>query len=176
MNLSRSRPFPSHDWGDPDHRGDRHCQTDGCSATWKAEYDDPPPWKCKRTPLKRGSGPKPVADGGRKNRRDSESGVKHIYGPAWRFASHLPCCVCGQIDGTPADHWKTVGAGGKDPANVIPVDADHNNRHDLGPDTWADTYDVDPQQVAWDVWEQFKTARPEDAEKLEDHLPERRAA
>lgn len=219
MTLSRSRPLPSHTWSDPDESGGRHCQTEGCDTTWKAEYDDPPPWGCsggrthdwsrdgrywrcsntgctarefspdgepdvdwpcrgglKRSELENGSGPRPVAAGGRKNREDPETGVQYRYGPFWRFASYRPCVVCGTLDGAPADHWVPVGRGGKDPANCLSLCVHHQDRHDMGEDTWRETYDVDVEEELDRAWREFRKLKPELAEKLEDHLPERRAA
>lgn len=107
-------------------------------------------------------------------RTDAETGIRHTYGPYWKFASHEPCCVCGRRDGTPADHWMTVGTLGKDPANCLPVCTDHNDRHELGRDTWVETYGVEVEAVLREVWEKFKAARPEQADRLVRHLPNRR--
>lgn len=126
--------------------------------------------------LQRSSSLSAVADGGRRNREDHETGVRHTYGPYWRWAFTSPCCVCGRVDGAPADHWKTVGAGGRDPGNCLPVCTDHNDRHELGRQTWAEIYGIEPFEVARGLWRQFKRHNPDTAEKLEPHLPERRAA
>lgn len=53
-------------------------------------------------------------------RRHDDTGFKHTYGPEWLRVSSMRCCVC---DRKPwwAHHVKTVGSGGRDIGNVVPL-------------------------------------------------------
>lgn len=158
-------PLPSHDWPDGRDAGPpQTCET--CQAEWREGYDDPPPYSCKREPLERSTGVR-KRNPERLRRRRISGGVKHTYGPAFRAISKLPCCVCGTRDGAPADHWVPVGRGGTDVANCLPICADHQDRHDLGPDTWAETHGVDPEAACERAWRTFLRRRPKLARKLE---------
>ncbi len=118
----------------------------------------PRPWNStidRRVGLRRGAPPqrtgrlRPINPERRARSRGGPPGSpeRHIYGPYWIFASWLPCCVCGAVDGAPADHWKTVGSGGRDYGNCLPVCVAHNDRHELGRETWQGFYRVDAEAV-----------------------------
>lgn len=158
------------------------CGNRGCTASEFSPDGEPDVGYACEGGLKKSGGPdrssrpRPVAKGGPKNRRDPETGVKHTYGPCFEWISkNLPCCVCGTLDGAPADHWKTVKTGGKDPGNCLPLCRSHQGRHDMGPKTWTTVHRVDPTEVAIEAWRAFVRAEPEMAEKMEDHLPRRAA-
>lgn len=180
MSRSRLSPDPTHNWKRQGGGWWECVNPGGCGARqWAPDGEPDVSYACdglQKTELEDGSGPRPVTDGGRKGREDPETGVKHTYGPFWVWVSAAPCCVCGTLDGAPADHWIPVGRGGKDPANCIPVCTNHNDRHELGEETWPETYYVDAKAVAWEQWERFRERKPKLAEKLEPYLPERRAA
>jgi hypothetical protein len=53
-------------------------------------------------------------------RRYDEAGNKHTYGPEFMRVSSLDCHFCGKR-GWWAHHVKTVGSGGQDAFNLIPV-------------------------------------------------------
>lgn len=168
--MKRRRAFPAHDWprgldaGPP-----QTCET--CGAEWDASYESPPPFPCKRTPLEstgtldRSKGLSPVSE--RKQERRHEDGVKHTYGPAWKTISRFPCCVCGTRDGAPADHWVPVGRGGTDVGNCLPLCSDHQGRHRMGEQTWAERHDVDPKEACEWAWRTFARRRPRLAQRLE---------
>lgn len=109
----------------------------------------------------------------RERTRTDENGLRHTYGEYFRFASVTqPCAVCGTYDEAGADHYVPVGRGGRDPANCIPICANHQDRHQLGIDTWQDRYDVDAEQACREAWASFQLRRPKLARKLAEHLPE----
>lgn len=177
MKPSRISSDPTHNWSRQSGGWWKCVNPGGCGARqWSPDGEPDASFACdglQKTELENGSGPPPVADGGRKRRTDPETGVRHTYGPCFEWISqNLPCCVCGKTDGAPADHWKTVGSGGKDPGNCLPICADHSGRHDMGRETWATAHRIDPVETAMEAWRAFERAEPELAEKLESHLPE----
>lgn len=177
--TSRLTASREHSWS----RDGRYweCSNRGCTAREFSPDGEPEvKYACegglkKTSGPDRSSGPRPVAKGGRKNRRDPETGVRYRYGPYWKWASYRPCVVCGTLDGAPADHWVPVGRGGKDPANCLSCCVDHQDRHQVGEETWPEKYDVGVEEELWETWREFRRAKPEIAEKLEPQLPERRA-
>lgn len=56
MTLTRSRPFPSHDWPEGYKAGPpQTCTT--CHTEWREGFEAPPPWPCKRSPVDDGKPP-----------------------------------------------------------------------------------------------------------------------
>lgn len=79
--------------------------------------------------------PMPTKNAARqKKRRD----VGEVYGPFFAYVKTLPCAVYGE--GDPCEgpvtghHLRSVGAGGKDAANLAPLCAKHHRLiHNIGP-------------------------------------------
>lgn len=93
MNLTRSTPIPSHSF--PDEGEVRECED--CGAEWDTtEYDDPPPWPCRRTPLDSGSGPAPVSDRREEKRSSSVTGERLVFQPQLMdWITGRPCFLSG---------------------------------------------------------------------------------
>lgn len=92
----------------------------------------------------------------RKRGGGPEDPERHTYGERFRFVSRLPCCVCGTIDGAPAEHWKTVGSGGRD-EDCIPVCVRHTTKDRIGQETWRARHNVDVEAVlegVEEVWQE----------------------
>lgn len=88
MNLTRSTPLPSHSF--PDEGEVRECED--CGAEWDtSEYDDPPPWPCRRSPLGSSSGPAPVSDRRSEKRSSSVTGEKLQMGPVCDWIRKQRC-------------------------------------------------------------------------------------
>lgn len=174
-------PLPSHTWQEPDADGNRACED--CPTVWKAGYDDPPPWGCKREPLERSEPINPVnADRRRRRRVDGDTEVRHTYGPYHRWVKSRPCYIRRHPDhecglGPSGHHIKHVGNGGRDPANEVPLcEKAHRELHDTGRETWQDRYGVDLEAAKWEMWDRFRQVRPQMAERLAGWAPARQGA
>lgn len=149
MGLSRN---VEHDYEPVTGEHDVACTR--CGKPWQYKWGDPPEKYCNGLRRSRIS---PVSDKKQRNRRDRK-GRKHTYGPYFKWVSAQPCIVCGTVDGAPADHYKTVGSGGRDKANLIPVCVDHQDRHTKGLDTWIEHYDLTHEEVLihmLKLWERY---------------------
>lgn len=158
MTLSRKTPLPSHTFPD---EGKLRCCLD-CGTTWDTtEYDDPPPWPCKRSSLDRGSGPAPVSEtnSGRAHQRDE--GLRE-------YVRRLPCVVCGSPPPNSACHVKNWGAGygdwvvtpdGERVGNLYPGCVEHHreeeNALNSGPETFEKRHDIDLAAEARRVGEAY---------------------
>ena len=101
----------------------------------------------RRTPLKQGSRLRLF---GRVRQRRRAKG--DVYGPYHRYVGTLPCLASprhGCIGGVAGHHIKTVGAGGKDYGNEVPVcAAAHQVIHNLGASFFEKYYGVDLEAQA----------------------------
>jgi hypothetical protein len=61
----------------------------------------------------------------------------------------MRCCICGGIPWW-AHHVKSVGSGGLDYENLVPLCIDHHNEVERGKKTFATKYDVNLKELA--VW------------------------
>jgi len=76
------------------------------------------------------------------------------YSAAFFIIAGMECCVpgCTKQSGPP-DHVKTVGSGGKDRKNLIPVCYKHHTeRHNKGRKTFEDKYGIELAQIAEETW------------------------
>lgn len=78
-------------------------------------------------------------------RKSRRSAIK--YGPEWERISRMRCLICHRRSG-PAHHVKTVGTGGLDKGNLVPLCVDHHEEVHRGRDTFARKYDIDLEQIA----------------------------
>lgn len=106
----------------------------------------------RRTPLKRGKPPESTAPRPTPRRGPRKSGA--VYGKYHEWARSLPCLLqpdpehrC--IGGNTAHHVKSVGAGGKDFANEVPLCCGaHVEVHTLGRRTFEARYGLDLEAEA----------------------------
>lgn len=68
-------------------------------------------------------------------RRFDEHGDKHTYGPEFIRISAHDCFVCGKR-GWWAHHVKTVGSGGRDAFNLVPVCYQHHGQVEAKGNEW----------------------------------------
>lgn len=139
MSLSRNTPLRAKSW----------CRTCGKSL---CDCGEPP--KLKRTPLN------PVNRERKRRRREAGE----VYGAFHRWLSTLPCILMdapgheclGTVTG---HHVKSVGAGGKDWANEVPVCADaHAELHHAGRETFETRYGLDLSLIAAGLAERYEEA------------------
>lgn len=151
MTLSRSTPIPSHDF--PDQGQVRTCGD--CGAVWNTgEYEDPPPWPCKREPLERTSGPKPVSD-----RRDAKR--PDLGTDLQEYVEGLPCLLSGHpehvckgdvvahhvVHKNHAGDW--LERGGERVGNLVPMcslgahQSGPESVHVMGKDSFQERWDCD---------------------------------
>lgn len=186
MTLSRT----PHDWPegvDPPVPRPVTCQTCGFELGPNVEPKPMCPGSREKTlnrrvGLKRSRGLNPVNRERRKRRRvDGDTGVKHTYGSYHRWIQTRPCWIRHHPDhdcggGGSGHHVRHVGNGGKDPANEVPLcEPAHQELHRIGKGTWEGRYDVSLQRARWTLWDRFRQAHPERAEKLAGYTPARTA-
>lgn len=112
----------------------------------------------KRTPIQRRTPLAPV----NRERKAKRAEDGRVYGAYHRYVSTLPCIVAqrggdgcsGRVEG---HHVKSVGAGGEDECNEVPVCVRHHNQiHTRGPRTFEDRYGIDLDMEAANVWTRYR--------------------
>jgi hypothetical protein len=81
-----------------------------------------------------------------------------VYGKYHQFVSNLPCALIrGECKGTiSAHHIQTVGAGGIDAKNEVPLCMYHHTLlHQLGQHTFAQRYELDLEALALAYWNEY---------------------
>lgn len=142
-----------HNWTDDWQAGEESTCKD-CGETFDPLFvgHQPPTWGCGQPKKSRIN---PVSEGRSKRRIDDE-GRKVVYGPIFEAVSKLPCMICSNPEG-PAHHVTTVGAGGKDKENLVPLCPKHHNEvHTIGTQSFEDKYNVDLEKEAKQYYERAK--------------------
>jgi hypothetical protein len=120
------------------------------------------PWNSnipRRTPLKQRSRLRPF---GRVRKRRQAKG--DVYGPYHRFVGTLRSCIVGRspaiycfVSTVAGHHLKTVGAGGRDYGNEVPLCASHHSLlHRIGPSRFEQLYGLNLEaeaELVRQLWE-----------------------
>ena len=92
-----------------------------------------------------------------------------VYGPGYVWMTRQPCILRGHPDhrcawaryrNLEAHHVKSVGAGGGDAENIVPVcHLAHDALHSRGPETFERRYYVSLTVLARDWWIRFRSSQ-----------------
>lgn len=84
-------------------------------------------------------------------KRRKDGAFHHTYGPEFIRVSSMDCCVCGKR-GWWAHHLKTVGSGGRDQGNLVPLCVEHHSEIErVGRLTFEDRHHIFLSEVAKQV-------------------------
>lgn len=114
----------------------------------------------KRTPLSRRTPLRKVNPERKKRRKDAGE----VYGPYFGYVSKLPCMLIGNFHHcrglNTAHHLKSVGAGGHDEQNLVPIcQGGHAELHMIGRERFQARHLValsDEASRTWSKWERTK--------------------
>lgn len=106
------------------------------------------------------STPLPKKNAKRKAKRAADD---HTYGSFYRYVKTLPCAVGGEGDPCFGEihghHVKSVGAGGRDAANLAPLcERHHRMIHDIGPKAFDARFFNDLKLYADAIWKRYRDA------------------
>lgn len=83
-----------------------------------------------------------------------------VYGSFFRYVRTLPCAVMGEgspcIGAVDGHHMRSVGAGGQDAANTVPLCRGHHSEwHTIGPKRFDARYFNDLRMFAEILWRRY---------------------
>ena len=89
-----------------------------------------------------------------------------VYGGYYYWLGNFRCCICGDMGGPP-HHIRSVGAGGKDDANIIPICYKHHQEVHRGKQTFERKYGVVLKDLAesWYAYYRGTGDYPEQVDK-----------